>query len=94
MEYTIYYDHTGKFPVTSIRGQKYLIIMCEVDSNTILEEPIKNKNENLIICTYQTLLNRLRGCGIKTERHVLDNDIPDLYKEKIKGNGIKYELVP
>ena len=44
-KHTIYTDHTGKFPVTSRRGNKYLMIMCEVDSNAILSEPMKTKNE-------------------------------------------------
>ena len=38
-----YTDQTGKFPVTSGRGTKYLMIMCEVDSNAILAEPMKTK---------------------------------------------------
>ena len=57
MKHTIYTNHTGKFPVTSRRGQKYLIIMCEVDSNAILSEPMKNKTEKEIMSTYQTLIN-------------------------------------
>ena len=45
MKNTIYIDHTGKLPVTSIRGHKHLMIMCEVDRNEILADPMKNKTE-------------------------------------------------
>ena len=59
MKHTMYTVYTGKFQVTSRRGHKYLIIMCELDSNTILSETMKTKNEKEIIFTYQTSLNRL-----------------------------------
>ena len=42
---TIYTNQTDNFPVTSRRGHKYLIIMCELDSNTILSYPIKLKQK-------------------------------------------------
>ena len=41
----IYTDHTGRFPVTSSRGYKYITIAYEYDSNNILAEPIKIKNK-------------------------------------------------
>ena len=52
------------------------------------------KTKEKIICTCQTLLNRLKEFGINTERHILYNEILDAYKEKYIGNGIKYKLVP
>ena len=75
MKHTIYTDHIGKFPVTSRGGKKYQMIICEVDSNEILSDPMKNKNEKEIICNHQTLLNIIKECVIKTEIHILDNDI-------------------
>ena len=77
MNHTINTDQTGKFPVTSRSGHKYLMIICEVDINAISAEPMKTKNEKEIICTSQTLPDRLKECGIKIERHILDNDISD-----------------
>ena len=44
-KHTIYNDQTDKFPVTSRRGHKYLMIICEVDINSILEDPMKTKTE-------------------------------------------------
>ena len=36
---TIYTDQTGKFPITSSRGHKYIILMCKFDGNSVLVEP-------------------------------------------------------
>ena len=40
---TIYIDQTEKFPITSSRGHKYIMIMCEINGNAVLVEPMKNK---------------------------------------------------
>ena len=37
----IYTDQTGRFPVTSSRGYKYIMIAYEYDSNNILAETLK-----------------------------------------------------
>jgi len=47
MEYSsttgkIYTDLTGRFPVQSRRGNKYLFVLHDYDSNAILAEPLKN----------------------------------------------------
>ena len=42
---TIYTDQTEKFPITSLRSHKYIMIMCEIDGNAVLVEPTKNKTE-------------------------------------------------
>ena len=36
-------DQTGKFPCISSRGFKYIFVMYDYDSNSILSEPIKNR---------------------------------------------------
>ena len=38
---TIYTDQTGEFPITSSRGNKYIMIMCDIDGNALLVEPMK-----------------------------------------------------
>ena len=32
---TIYTDQTGKFPFCSSKGNKYIMVMCEMDGNVI-----------------------------------------------------------
>ena len=43
-----YGDLTGSFPYTSSRGAKYLFIMYDYDSNTILIQPLKSKQAHEI----------------------------------------------
>jgi hypothetical protein len=38
----IYTDQTGRFPVVSSKGNKYIMILYDYDSNVILEKPIKD----------------------------------------------------
>ena len=45
---TVFSDQTGQFPTRSQRGNKYIMVMVEIDRNVILVEPINNcKDEEL-----------------------------------------------
>ena len=39
-----YFDLTGQFPHISARGYKYIFILYDYDSNSILAEPLKYCN--------------------------------------------------
>jgi hypothetical protein len=39
----IYTDQTGRFPVVSSKGNKYIMILYDYDSNAILAQPIKDR---------------------------------------------------
>ena len=43
MQRRMYTDQTGKFPQKSSRGNQYIIVLIEMDSNTILVEAMKNR---------------------------------------------------
>ena len=38
---TIYSDQTGQFPKQSLSGNKYIMVMVDIDSSGILVEPMK-----------------------------------------------------
>ena len=40
----VFSNHTGRFPHTSIRGTKYVMVFYDYDLNTILAEPIKSRS--------------------------------------------------
>ena len=42
-------DQTGRFPVTSSRGSKYIMVLYDHASNTILEKPLTSRNERKLI---------------------------------------------
>ena len=62
---SVFTDQTGQFPVTSNRGNKYIMVLCEIDSNQILAEPMQNRSEGSLILTRQT----------ETKRHLSKNAI-------------------
>ena len=40
---TAYGDLTGRFPHMSSRGNQYIVVIYDFDSNAILAEPIKSR---------------------------------------------------
>ena len=91
---TVYTDQTGKFPITSNRGNKYIMIMYEVGSNCIDAEPFKNRSENELVKTYEILYERLtRTNKVAPKLHILDNEAPTILKKIIK-QRCTMQLVP
>ena len=45
----IYSDQTGRFPQTSIRGNKYIMIVYDYPFNAILAEPITSRTEDELV---------------------------------------------
>ena len=91
---TIYSDQTGAFPVCSRSGSKYIMIMCEMDSNAILSEAMKDRTSGEMVKAYQKLLKKLRLAGMTPKKHVLDNEMSAEFKEAVRMNDMEYELVP
>ena len=91
---TMYTDQTGGFPTMSSRGNRYQMILYHVDSNSIWVEPTKNKTEGEMIAARSRALDRMRACGIKPKRQVLDNEASKQYRQAIKESEMDYQLVP
>eukprot|EP00957_Ditylum_brightwellii_P105581 8049606-Ditylum_brightwellii.AAC.1 len=45
----IYTNQTGKFPVVSSKGNRYVMVIYAYDANCILVEPMKNRTEHSIV---------------------------------------------
>ena len=92
---TIFSDQTGKFPVQSRSGNKYIMVMVEIDSNAILVEPMKIRKDEETIRAYNALMLRLSRAGIKPKKHVLDNEVSENMKNHIRDTyKLQMELVP
>jgi hypothetical protein len=90
----IYTDQTGRFPQKSSRGNQYIMVLVELDSNTILVERMKDRTSGEMICAYQHLVDRLKTAGILPKHHVLDNKCSADFKAAITNNQMTYQLVP
>ena len=92
---TIFSDQTGKLPTQSQRGNKYIMVMVEIDSNAILVEPMNSKKDKEMIRAYDTLILRLKRAGSVPKKHVLDNEVSEAMKNHIRDDlKLNMELVP
>ena len=87
-------DQTGRFPVTSSRGNKYVMIMYDYDSNIILGEAMKSRSAHEILRAFTKIHTELKGKGMSSKMHRLDNECPDSLKRYMKEENITYQLVP
>ncbi len=49
---TMFSNQTGQFPTRSLQSNKYIMVMVEIDSNTILAEPMKSRKDAEMIRAY------------------------------------------
>ena len=91
---TMHSDQTGRFPATSSKGNKYIMVLVEVDGNYIDAEPMKDKSTGSMIKTYLLLWNRLTDTGtVKPKTHIMDNEVSEDFKKEIRKN-CTIQLVP
>ena len=90
----IFTYQTGRFPITSSRGYKYIIIAYDYDSNNILAEPIKSRTRLHIKDAYQKMRKLLCSRGLTPRTHVLDNKCSKLLKEYTEEGNETFHLVP
>jgi hypothetical protein len=92
---TMFSNQTGQFPTRSQQGNKYIMVMVEINSNAILVEPKKSRKDEEMIHGYNALLLRLKRAGIVPKKQVLDNKVSENMKNHIR-NTCKFnmELVP
>ena len=90
----IYTDQPGRFPKKSSRGNQYIMVLNEVDSDAILIELMKNRTAGEMIRAYQVLIDRLNSAGIFPKHHILDNECSTELKTVIKNNKMTFQLVP
>ena len=92
---TMYTDQTGRFPITSRKGNQYLMVAVELDGNYIEAQPLKSRSTRDLIEAYQAIFTRWKDTGvIQPNWHVLDNEAPNDLKRAIRENGCTVELVP
>ena len=89
-----YGDITGSFPFKSSRGNQYIYIIYDYDSNYILAEPIKTRQAREIALTWEKMYVRLSKNGHQVSHFILDNECSDDLKRSFKKYNITYQLVP
>ena len=92
---TVFSDQTGQFPIRSQQGNKYIMVMAEIDSNAILVEPLKSRKNRELTRAYRATMSRLKRAGIVPKKHVLDNEVSEAMRTVIREEyQTEMELVP
>ena len=92
---TVFTDQTGQFPTQSRSGNKYIMVMVDIDSSGILVEPLKSRKDAELNRAYTSLMTRLNRAGIFPKKHVLDNEISQAMKDYVREiYKMEVELVP
>ena len=90
----VHTDQTGKFPVTSTKGMKYVFVLYDYDSNSIHPVPIKNRSAESILQAYKQVHSKLIKAGLRPKLHRLDNECSQLLKDFMLNEKEDYQLVP
>ena len=80
---TVFSDHTGQFPTCLQRGNKYIMVMVEIDSNIIVMEPLNSHKDPELTGAYHSMILRLKQADIVPKKHILDNKVSEVTKEII-----------
>jgi hypothetical protein len=87
-------DLTGRFPVMSSRGNKYIFVLYDYNSNAILVEPLQNCPGLSIVTAYTNLLDRLKKSGLKPKLQKLDNEASQALRNYMVEQDIDFQLTP
>jgi hypothetical protein len=87
-------DLTGQFPVTSSRGNKYILVLYNYDSKAILAEPMQICSDNEHLQAYNKFHQFLVDRGFKPLLQKLNNEASNALKRNIGDKGINFQLVP
>jgi hypothetical protein len=90
----IYSDLTCRFPTTSLSGNKYISILYDYDSNSVLSAPMKNRGEKEMVRAFDFLIQSLIVRGLKPHLQRLDNESSLALRTYLTQQGITYQLTP
>ena len=93
LKHHAYSDQTGRFPGKSRKGNEYLFVLYDYDSNTIDAEPIPNRLGLTIKRACQKLLAKLHAKGLQTKLYTLDNEASRLLRDFLTSEGAIPQLV-
>ena len=94
MEGKLFSDQTGRFPITSNRGNCYVIIFYAADGNFIKSYPIKSRHRSHLLKAYEDVYAYLRIRGYRPQLHKLDNETSHDVETFIAEQNTKVQYTP
>jgi hypothetical protein len=61
----IYTDLTGRFSTTSHSGNKYILVLYDYVSNSVLFTPMKHRGNKEMVRAFDLLIQSLIICGLR-----------------------------
>jgi hypothetical protein len=74
-------DKAGRFPVVSSKGNKYIMILYDHDSNAILAQSIKDRTAPELLKAFKVMEQELVARGLKPKLMKLDNEAQIFLKD-------------
>ena len=88
-------DLTGRFPVLSSKGSKYICVCYVHDNNSILVRPMKSRAEAEHLRVYKEIFKYLEKRGLRPMNHIMDNECsPAMMHLIVEEHQQKLQLVP
>ena len=84
----------GKFPHVLSQGNRYMMVLAHIDSDSIWVDSMKNRTEWEMMLARRRALQQVHAVGITPKRKVLDNKTSMEYRQEIMATGMTYQLVP
>ena len=86
----LYSDQTGKFPITSSRGHKYIFVSYHYDTNNILDIPIKSHNTSDLCEAWLQAFKVFKAHSELPNIHILDNKCSGEMKQNFENESVVY----
>ena len=90
----LFTDQTGRFPTRSSRGNQYVMVAYDQDSNAIIGEPLKTRAAQELLRAMMSIHTYLKNRGLKPRMQILDNECPELIKQYFRDEDVEWQLVP
>ena len=85
-------DQLGRYPITSARGNKYVMIMYDYDSGFINAIPMKSRKSSELVRAFEFGYSELTTAGLTGQLLRLDNEISKDLIKAIQDKDLKYQL--
>jgi hypothetical protein len=92
MSQTSHSDATGRFPVTSLRGNNYILV--SVFNGYIHAEPLQSRSGSEFVKAYRSTITHLRSYGHNISFQRLDNETSGQLEAYLRAEGIVIQFVP
>jgi hypothetical protein len=89
----IFADMTGRFPIPSLRGAEYIMVMKCSDTGFIHVESMRTRSSKDMVLAMESGITFFRDCGIVHEAIRTDNETSGNLKETLRKLNIRPEYV-